>query len=105
MTDDEVIRKAVELADGWSPNWDRGDCHVLCDDYELNVFLPLCQHDRDAIAAQLVRQVDAKGYRWHVETDDDGSAVCEGMVVKMMRNGDDRTMNTLRAIVESKVLE
>ncbi len=120
MTNDqEIIRQAVELAKGFrcfgakdlflgliviegvGLSWPVGDC-------------PKCIID--ALAAQLVRQVgELSGY--HVQVGDEFSpsrAMVFGPDFRtfkgyMLDDGDvegsDRTMNTLRAIVESKVLE
>ena len=68
MTNEEYIRKAVELADGWSiakngaitlpqPNDDYIDWPLLylADSTSLGVLL-------DALAAQLTRQVDATNF-------------------------------------------
>jgi len=106
MTDDEVIREAVELAEGWEMHHD--------DSYNspLNKMVPYMLYAipegfKDALAAQLVRQVDRM---------DRGAFHCEptrGIVCEVSRHypfahqaievaeGPDRTMNTLRAIVEA----
>ena len=101
-----IIRKAVELADGWHM---RGDNWFY---YERqNGAFPienLPKQAIDALAAQLVRQVDAlpvgetevwvrRSISW-IEHEDSDTPIkrCDGL---------DRTMNTLRAIIESKVLE
>ena len=80
---EDVIRKAVELADGF---WWKEDCvHVLDTPMHYRADA-LPQTILDALAAQLTRQVDELDDYW----------VCAE---------DDRTMNTIKAIVDSKVLE
>ena len=112
MTDEEIIRRAVELApdcfaikpwhDGvfrfvmYAPGWDP----VVNFTDDLN---DLPQWFLDALAAQLVRQVDAI----HPEMLDiwyDMTRIRTGKE-RFFAEGKDRTMNTLRAIVESGVLK
>lgn len=112
MNDSEIIRKAVELADGWGITMWSGRPMVHCPiddvdgfhiDHLPNLFL-------DSLAAQLVRQVDA------LTNPDVGLQLCRGVSVvdiylpdsplrQAAVDGPDRTMNTLRAIVESGVLD
>ena len=93
------IRKAIELADVIAP-WDfyqnNEDC-IPCSTVEL-----------DALAAQLVRQVDALDTPDTVEITH--NKVWVGYRSKSSETwrywkGPDRTMNTIKAIVESEVLE
>lgn len=106
MTD--IIRKAVELADGWAlvekwgrpyalfaPNTRALDCKITC--------------VRDALAAQLTRQVDALDNAW-VDAYPGWTAVRDGDIYSVKRDlgasySSDRTLNTIKAIVESKVLD
>lgn len=106
MTDEKYIRKAVELADGWSL---RKDTLTTPTGYFGR---PEDQETRDALAAQLVRQIESPKYiaefyldmaRGHVavrrivdidEAIDVSACYAEG-----------RTMNTIKAIVDSGVLE
>lgn len=95
MNNDDYIRKAVELADGWyiTHIYD-GEDIVAWTDRQYPPSFVLQSMDRwglDALAAQLVRQVDA----------------LEGYWVKNICciSGDDRTLNTIKAIVNSGVLE
>ena len=129
MTNEEYIRKAVELADGWFiakngaitlpqpkdayidwPLLYLSDFPTLKPQVVLNWVL------LDALAAQLVRQVLAKGIPFEITHDVDkwGVALMEGYDVYVGHPIDyvlecakdsDRTMNTLKAIVESGVLE
>ncbi len=115
MDNQDYIRKAVELADGWryfrkdSPenpisyyatpvddswwNWDSWHpCHL------------------DALAAQLVRQVDTLE-KYHITYSTTGewvrvSDVTSGPEMKVRYTAKDsgRTMNTIKAIVDSNVL-
>ena len=108
----DVIRKAVELADGWKmvsdcahPPWvsiPNGPAFSLHNPSQILL---------DALAAQLVRQVDALNGNWVTSSDEvvqvigpiEGPGGPSG--VWHESEGVDRTLNTLRAIVESKVLE
>ena len=108
MNGQDYIRKAVELADGWCfagpqlygpsnyryyPNKESGQHQVTI----------------DALAAQLVRQVDRSGRagfysvpgaaeaQWEYEGSDE--------LDTSYSKGPDRTMNTIKAIVDSGVLK
>ena len=121
MNDKDFIRKAVELADGWGYGIeDEGTEDELAylenaDDTfwyvdEENIDLrSLPRIFMDALAAQLVRQVDALGTHF-VGTAPMGSTVYEiiSSVSErpiMKSHGDGRTMNTIKAIVDSGVLD
>lgn len=103
-SDEEYIREGVELADGWrlaSDNSVRG----------RSVGLPPTEQPvLDALAAQLVRQVDAlDGHS--MEFGVDLRAFVRGPKFKAFyghtiaqAGGDDRTMNAIKAIVDSEVL-
>lgn len=89
MTDSQYIRAAIELADAWIL-YDTGDqdgpeysAPHRIKDYWL---YDICQEDKDALAAQLVRQYYEAG----------GKAL-------LWREGD--PMTTIKDIVDSKVLE
>ena len=112
MTDEEYIRKAVELAHGrWEISDLTGNAFVppfYNSSYPLNT---LEQWHLDALAAQLVRQVDALAEQIH-EVDISKGEVWVGTcdsydgikgIAKV--RGPDRTMNTIKAIVDSKALE
>jgi len=125
MTDEEYIRKAVELADGWNmhPNG-KGFVREFDDsgfnfmsfyfDPEYKIELDFA---KDALAAQLVRQVDGTladdgEYRLNVWTDIDSTEILDnhhtgsfgGYKTISLQRGSNRTMNTIKAIVDSKVL-
>ena len=92
MTD--YIRKAVELADGF--RWLHRD-QVEIPDLNNAVLRPFEQQwFLDALAAQLVRQVDA------VLPQQDWLTLSRPFY---KTNGPDRTMNTIKAIVDSGVLD
>ena len=106
LSDEQVIRRAVELAPGWSiqdsvvtPPWPL-ELFRITDVGASPVFL-------DALAAELVRTVDTlDGLR--VFTRPALSSVAEEdwpYFEKHASSGPDRTMNTLRAIVESGALD
>lgn len=123
MTD--YIRKAVELADGWRIVESSNPLtvgvvitHELgSEGYPLN---RLPQHIKDALAAQLVRQVDALGIRVAFDYSVSGYGEYVGSPFSITVGGSegfisgiggvtikgpDRTMNTIRAIIDSGVLE
>ena len=121
MTDEEVIRKAVELAEGFYQEFDiwyllKGRIRWG----ENTTFSSRCSfidppvEMLDALAAQLVRQVEVPG-RLRVQVDTGFTAIRK---CKSLKNGvtptwvdlhatygPDRTMNTIHAIVDSGVLE
>jgi len=114
MNDQDYIRKAVELADGWSWQGEiylgRTDDPLIMVNTSAGVMLESDERMAlDALAAQLVRQVDTKmGVSIQIVS---GSAHIK--VVIFSRNpdretaqafGPDRTMNTIKAIVDSGVL-
>ena len=97
MSDQDYIRKAIDLADDWG--WTGPS--------STDRLHPLSQAFCDALAAQLVRQVDALIlYRVRIEptgTFMDHEGTGERMADSYL--GIDRTMNTLKCIVDSGVLE
>ena len=100
MNDAWYVQKGVELANGFSyePNGKFKSYVTGPDmDYEIDV---IPAHFKDALAAQLVRQVDASEYTFSSNVDHGASV---GLIKHI--EGQDRTMNTIRAIVDSKVLE
>ena len=118
MADEEYIRAGVELAEGWRFNTpeEREKHDTSYWRQELvripsfgHYALPLSQQALDALAAQLVRQVDALGcfevsaYPENtsvVETDGEGGFVS----LAGYNTGNDRAMNAIRAIVDSGAL-
>ena len=103
--DQEVIRKAVEQADGFDlmPEWDDSFYMDDCWDETSTDFDDPDQRILDALAAQLVRQVDA------IVTAEFMSNLLGSFVTVMGKQtrciGPDRTMNTLRCITEWGGLE
>lgn len=105
MNEQEYIRKAVELADGWSID-KRGHIHTALRGHfgfwEI-------QEIQDALAAQLVRQIDAPALDADLESTKFGVDLylaphsVKALVTFECKR--DRTMNTIKAIVDSKVLE
>lgn len=114
MTDNGYIRKAAELADGWEFDddihgkvWIRPNYYTYANnDDSQQVYV-------DALAAQLVRQVDPNHHvdiSWMTCEVRDGEtsnrlAYIEYRGTTPPYEGCDRTMNTIKAIVDSKVLE
>ena len=115
MNDGEYIRKAVELV-GWLESDEEGE-YLQIPAQPFSAYLdeiraPCEQYLLDALAAQLVRQVDAligididvhKGFS--SITTDQGKYSTGHWVEIGEAQGEDRTMNTIKAIVDSKVLE
>ncbi len=114
MDDQDTIRKAVELADGWTSGTvgiTLPSDGIRLYDHPITGPMSLEQFWLDALAAQLVRQVDALNPDYLFTCDEDHDAyvydvthdkadldhITEG-------TGGDRTMNTIKAIVDSKVL-
>jgi len=105
MTD--YMRKAVELAYGWGFT-DDGYIH------DHHGMVSMQQRDKDALAAQLVRQVDATEH-YCFDSNCDGAALVSQTWddpnpehwkdIAFFDVVDDRTMNTIKAIVDSGVLE
>ncbi len=120
MNEQDYIRKAVELADGWETT--RNDGFIL-PSWSANswAYPHVPQHILDALAAQLVRQVDATtGFYLSIATKQKRRFLFwelekttyvfqeEGQLEKVVSwsaSGPDRTMNTIKAIVDSGVLE
>lgn len=85
----DLIREAIKLLPV--------EHHLRWRDHKDNMFL-------DALAAQLVRQVEEQGYRIWVHTGN-AQVFNEHYVLITYIDGPDRAMNTIKAIVESGVLE
>lgn len=116
MDDNDYIRKAVELADGWGFDgiWlCYGDAGAKIHDGEHAFDKPMPNYLKDALAAQLVRQMDALDkfgvMQWatgdvdvmeYTATDNP----LEREHILASRSAPDRAMNTIKAIVDSKVL-
>jgi hypothetical protein len=111
----DLIRKAVELADGFDITENQltfPSGHY----FTVNSEIDIKDWMMDCVAAQLVRQVDALP---HDENDNENAMVELDFGEVRVYNfnipppaanvtkceGDDRTLNTIKAIVESGVLE
>ena len=103
--DKNILKKAVELADGWGLTHDG---FVFGPQIVGTHVDRMGQPAKDALAAQLVRQVDAlpcgelevwvrRNTAW-VEHEDGGRPIPR-------YDGIDRTENTITVVVESKELE
>lgn len=119
MKDQDLIRKAFDLADGWEYEIEAVDPDYIYLSAADGTYwhmdeesIPLAELPRifvDALAAQLVRQVDALS-KFAVDSDPYGTAKVwervsgESLSRISKSNDSDRTMNTIRAIVESGVL-
>ncbi len=97
----DYIKRAVELADGAEWFTDYAGTDWVC--IQSHEFLPDDQAGLDALAAQLVRQVDALGLEF-TATNKQSRVWPEEARVPVYVNGPDRTMNTIKAIVDSGVL-
>ena len=95
----DVIRQAVELADGWSPHGGWGATVLQGKSNQKSL---------DALAAQLVRQVDALNHIFFASYQGDAFVyriADNGETVKFTEESTpDRTMNTIKVIVDSNVL-
>ncbi len=114
MNDQGYIRKAVELADGFD-YYEQSRQIVLTYGPSEYDFISTFTEDLDrwfldALAAQLVRQVDAID---SISLDNKGGEFPEIIVwnfrpgknrMAASQRGPDRTMNTIKAIVDSGVL-
>ncbi len=101
MKESEYIRAGVELADGWRVN-DLDEQVIHCGFGLIQVLDCIKPQYLDALAAQLVRQVDEAGK--------EANLYCE-VLIEECRAGEcmdwppDRTMNTIKAIIDSGVLK
>jgi len=110
VKDEVYIRKAVELADGWTVQSGGAFHSPFCESMFDIVPDMLSQPHKDALAAQLVRQVDAIDgpntydldcHNGDVVLHERGNTPCRTWTWP----GKDRTMNALKCIVDSGVLE
>ena len=117
MKDQDYIRAAVKLAEGFVLAPDGQSVHLpqIGSFVMDNADCPLegwPQSIKDALAAQLVRQVDAAANKYFVQSRDTWTIVLRwqdydkaaGHNVVSHSEGPDRTMNTIKAIVDSGVL-
>ena len=107
MNDQDYIRKAVELADGWIVEADKDNRVWVSGPRFSGTIGALTQPDLDTLAAQLVRQVDATEHTVIVHDDWTDFATWQGDAYGcfVATKGPDRTMNTIKIIVDSKCLE
>jgi hypothetical protein len=106
MNDTDYIRKAVELADGW--DLAEGQLTLPNGKFTYVTKNDFPQYYLDALAAQLVRQVDALEGYWILH-DGHGMAIIHSNRIddgfpQRVQNSD-RTLNTIRCIVDSGVLD
>lgn len=112
MTEDDYTKAAVELADGWhyyrtKMEDTEPDYFSLPGEQSWHEWPIAYQPHLDTLAAQLVRQVDVTG-RYFIESYLGYVAVLENAVGNINikhAEGPDRTMNTIKAIVDSGVLK
>lgn len=108
MIDQDYICKAVELTDGWTLyDKERLVVTIIQEDKGTDWVMNLRhQPGLDALAAQLVRQVDELSGYW-VTTRPDRTRVMAELISGIFgeAEGPDRTMNTIKVIVDSKILE
>ena len=111
MNDVEYIKAAVELADGWRLSDDAEPIIYLTndtnDDYDGMSFMSWSYPTwmLDALAAQLVRQVDVLNYLVMVVASKEGTSIVQPDVTFYNPGcNDGRTINTIKAIVDSEVL-
>lgn len=111
MNDLDYIRKGIELADDWEITLDdeqtKGPWVIIKTKAMYLEYHSRWPWVRDLLAAQLIRQVDALGF---LDFDVDGGGVTiscpsnpEFTPIRLW--GDDRTMNTIKCIVDSEVLK
>lgn len=117
MNKTDYIRKAAESVDGWSI------VHIFAGEDiveywgennkgpypEISFVLQnSTQPGLAALAAQLVSQVDAlrcEDFQIALQSDFGSTVIWLNGIRKWVVNGDDRTMNAIKAIVDSKVLK
>lgn len=106
MNNQDTIRKAVELANGWRIVRTSDIIYVQSPFTGLCRLKELSRGEKDALAAQLVRQVKSPYavYQYPIGASvvsDDVEDARE--IAKIV--GPDRTMNTIKVIVDSEVLK
>ena len=106
MTDEEYIRAGAELADGWA--WEVEDDGSYLDGPDMGWHQDCISIvAKDALAAQLVRQVDALDplYVIHIAAEITEIYLDNASLAVAGYSQDDRTMNTIKVIVDSGVLK
>ena len=103
----DTIRKAVELADDWEIHGLNGfSTPDSGHDAALDSIDEMSQFEKDALAAQLVRQVDALGGKFMLITSPNEVHIGDEVLAAIANEqGPDRTMNTIKAIIDSGVLD
>lgn len=107
MTDNEYIKAAVELADGWRLTG-RSSTFFYCPTRDGRPLAEIHQIHLDALAAQLVRQIDSKGIDAGIVFSSFGNVMVfdrKSKRAETFSDNPDRTMNTLKCIVDSGVLK
>ena len=104
----DYIKAAIEMADGFSvmTPFDDGVEYLMHESHGTSKATPE-QWFLDALAAQLVRQVDALD-RFSIIIYEEETLIGDVMRIENIARGyspDDRTMNTITAIVDSGVLK
>ena len=98
------IRKAIELADGFQLTRDEQYFSLPAGGY-MPAIKDIRQHHKDALAAQLVRQVDALAFPYDAVFVTVGNTSVEWPIgTNYFVEGPNRTDNTINAILESGVL-
>jgi len=103
----KLLAKAAELAEGWAWETEDDGYYLVGPDMGWHQHC-ISQGAKDGLAAQLVRQVDATDKYMVYEYPIASEVViedCSNDDFVTNINGPDRTMNTIKAIVDSKVLK
>ena len=108
MDNQDYIKEGAELADGWGIDgiWRCvGDAGAKIHDAEFDLSRPLPNYIKAALAAQLTEQVDATDYR--LDIGPKGTVLYEpqGGMFESPGLNSDRAMNTIKVIVDSRVLK
>ena len=104
MNDQDYFKEGVELADGWVTYKD-ADYFLGANYFACHAYDDAPQPVLDALAAQLVRQIPKPYGIWQYPIGVSISSMDleDGRELSKVE-GPDRTMNTIKAIVDSKVL-
>ena len=104
MNDQEYIKAGVGLADGWLER----DEFIIGPSPLMDYYTPegIAQPILDALAAQLVRQVDALTDYGFLTDESRAAGIyhCGSGSNCVIADSEDRTLNTIKAIVDSGVL-
>jgi len=104
ITDQEYLKKGVDLANGWS--WECSEMNVMIDGFCLFAAprFYLDQPLKDALSVQLVRQVHALENKHIIDFNPKYTAIKIGLKW-ITAKGPDHAMNTIKAIINSNVLK